>query len=100
MRTQLARLVTVLAALVALVAAPGTTASAARAADEWNPPANLVEPLGEVWNHVESTYPNLYGFRNYGWDQVMANRGSINYCVRWESDAPVGAACGTGSTRP
>ncbi|GAA3524543.1 hypothetical protein GCM10022295_02940 [Streptomyces osmaniensis] len=48
--------------------------------------------LGEVWNHVESTYPDFYGFRNYGWDQVMANRGSVNYCVRWESDAPVSAA--------
>ncbi|MFD1539372.1 hypothetical protein [Nonomuraea guangzhouensis] len=58
----------------------------------WNPPANLVTPLNEVWQHVESTYPNLYGFRNYGWDQVMANRGSINYCVRWDSSATVTAA--------
>ncbi|WP_336211602.1 hypothetical protein [Nonomuraea sp. LPB2021202275-12-8] len=58
----------------------------------WNPPANLVNPLNQVWQHVESTYPNLYGFRNYGWDQVMANRGSINYCVRWDSSAPVSAA--------
>ena len=62
------------------------------ASDTWNPPRNLVQPLNEVWNHVESTYPDLYGFRNYGWDQVMANRGSVNYCVRWESDAPVSAA--------
>ena len=51
-----------------------------------------MQPLGEVWNHVSTTYPDLYGFRNYGWDQVMANRGSINYCVRWESGAPVSAA--------
>lgn len=51
-----------------------------------------MQPLGEVWHHVESTYPDLYGFRNYGWDQVMANRGSVNYCVRWESDGPVSAA--------
>ncbi|OLF18152.1 hypothetical protein [Actinophytocola xanthii] len=58
----------------------------------WNPPSNLVQPLDEVWRHVESTYGNLYGFRNYGWDQVMANRGYINYCVRWDSSAPVTAA--------
>lgn len=90
MRRDLARLVTVLAALVAMVAAPPVTASPSQAAEEWNPPAKLVQPLGEVWSHVESTYPDLYGFRNYGWDQVVANRGSINYCVRWESDAPVG----------
>lgn len=58
----------------------------------WNPPSNLVTPLNEVWQHVESTYGNLYGFRNYGWDQVIAGNGSINYCVRWDSDAPVSAA--------
>lgn len=36
----------------------------ARAADEWNPPAHLAQPLNEVWNHVEPTYGNLYGFRS------------------------------------
>ncbi|MGC5010502.1 hypothetical protein ACLQ2R_07015 [Streptosporangium sp. DT93] len=59
----------------------------------WTPPANLVTPLNQVWQHVESTYnpgPNV--FRNFGWDQIMANRGSINYCVRWDSSAPVSAA--------
>ncbi|WP_327316528.1 hypothetical protein [Streptomyces sp. NBC_01235] len=89
----LARLLTVLAALAALLFhATGVAAPRAEAADEWNPPANLVQPLNEVWNHVSTTYPDLYGFRNYGWDQVMANKGSINYCVRWESDAPVSTA--------
>lgn len=58
----------------------------------WNPPANLVAALNEVWQHEESTYTNLYGFRNYGWDQVMANGGSVNYCVRWDSSASVTAA--------
>ncbi|KUN93192.1 hypothetical protein [Streptomyces caeruleatus] len=92
MRTRLARLGAVIAAIFALIAAPAVTAAPAQAADQWSPPANLVQPLGEVWNHVESTYPDLYGFRNYGWDQIMANRGSVNYCVRWESDAPVSVA--------
>jgi hypothetical protein len=60
----------------------------------WNPPANLVQPLDEVWRHQEETYNNgnLYGFRNYGWDQIMANRGYINYCVRWDSSASVSTA--------
>ncbi|MFG2130959.1 hypothetical protein ACGFNV_24515 [Streptomyces sp. NPDC048751] len=100
MRRHLARLLTVLAVLAALLPASATfaasraeaAASPAVAADDWNPPSNLTQPLNEVWNHVQSTYPDLYGFRNYGWDQVMANKGSINYCVRWESDAPVSAA--------
>ncbi len=55
----------------------------------WNPPSNLVTGLNEVWAHQEATYANLYGFRNYGWDQVMAGRGTINYCVRWDSSAHV-----------
>ncbi|GGM05504.1 immune inhibitor A [Dactylosporangium sucinum] len=58
----------------------------------WNPPANLVTPLNQVWTHQEQTYTNLYGFRNYGWDQLFANGGSINYCVRWDSSATVSAA--------
>ena len=87
MRPRITRLGILLAALLAvLVATPATTSAAAPArtagateAAAWNPPADLVQPLDEVWNHVESTYPDLYGFRNYGWDQVVANQGSINY---------------------
>jgi hypothetical protein len=58
----------------------------------WNPPANLVTPLNQVWTHQEQTYPNLFGFRNYGWDQLFTNGGYMNYCVRWDSSAPVSAA--------
>ncbi|WP_460073472.1 hypothetical protein [Streptomyces sp. YKOK-I1] len=72
-------------------ATPTVSATPKAAADEWNPPSGLVKPLDEVWNHVESTYSDLYGFRNYGWDQVVANKGTINYCVRWDSDNPVTA---------
>ncbi|GAA3814854.1 cellulose-binding domain-containing protein [Cellulomonas soli] len=57
----------------------------------WDPPAALVSPLAEVWAHQESTYSDLYGFRNYGWDQVVANGGYLNVCVRWDSDQPVSA---------
>jgi hypothetical protein len=82
------RVIAFLAALVFL-ATPGTAQADTRA---WNPPSNLVQPLDEVWRHQEATYGNLYGFRNYGWDQIMANRGYVNYCVRWDSNAPVSAA--------
>jgi hypothetical protein len=58
----------------------------------WNPPANLVTPINQVWAHQESTYPNLYGFRNYGWDQIFAGGGRLNFCVRWDSPASVSAA--------
>ncbi|GAB3078792.1 cellulose-binding domain-containing protein [Micromonospora schwarzwaldensis] len=60
----------------------------------WSPPTNLVGPLNQVWQHVEQTYNNgnPLGFRNYGWDQLFANRGAINYCVRWDSSATVTAA--------
>ncbi|MFI5842177.1 cellulose-binding domain-containing protein [Catenuloplanes sp. NPDC051500] len=58
----------------------------------WNPPANLTGALDAVWRHQEETYGNLYGFRNYIWDQLTAAQGSINYCVRWDSSAPVSAA--------
>jgi hypothetical protein len=73
---------------------PAPPPTSAPPASDWNPPSNLVTPLNEVWAHQEATYNNgnLYGFRNYGWDQLFANGGSINYCVRWDSSATVTAA--------
>lgn len=79
----------------AAASSPSPTSTAAPAGyprNPWNPPRRLVTALNEVWQHEVSTYGDLYGFKNYGWDQVMANRGSINYCVRWESDQKVSAA--------
>ncbi|MGC9666022.1 cellulose-binding domain-containing protein [Planosporangium sp. 12N6] len=73
-------------------AQPPTSPSPTASADAWNPPAKYVDPLARTWKHQEDTYANLYGFRNYLFDQVMAARGSINYCVRWESTATVSAA--------
>ncbi len=56
----------------------------------WEPPGNLVTPLAEVWAHYEQTY-NL-DFSNFAWDQIMANGGYLNCCVRWDSSATVSAA--------
>ena len=76
--------------------APPTTAPSggggAGPAVGWNPPANLVDPLAQVWSHNETTRPRDLTFRNFGWDQVMAARGHIRYCVRWDSSARVTAA--------
>lgn len=41
----------------------------------WNPPSNLVAPLKEVWDHEISTYSDALGFKNYGFDQVVAGKG-------------------------
>lgn len=71
---------------------PPTTSPPPSPNDPWNPPSNLAAGLDEVWQHYEDTYPQLYTFNNYGWDQVLANGGYINYCVRWDSDQPVSAA--------
>jgi cellulose binding protein with CBM2 domain len=71
---------------------PTVTPTTAPSGDPWNPPSSLVQPLAAVWSHEESTYSNLYGFKNYGWDQLFAGGGAINYCVRWDSTAHVTAA--------
>jgi hypothetical protein len=92
MKRRIGTMLAAVAAAVTVVTAPGTAQADPVTIQAWNPPANLVTPLDQVWRHVESTYPNLYGFRNYGWDQIMANRGFVNYCVRWDSSAPVSAA--------
>ncbi|KAH1275039.1 hypothetical protein KXX33_009358 [Aspergillus fumigatus] len=60
-----------------------------RQSSSWNPPANLVKPLNE---HQMATYSDPMGFKNYGFDQVIAGRGQINYCVRWDSNQKVTAA--------
>ncbi len=68
-----------------------TPTTAPPASDPWNPPSQYVAPLAATWKHQEDTYADLYGFKNYLFDQVMAAKGSINYCVRWESTATVTA---------
>ncbi|EKJ77498.1 hypothetical protein FPSE_02371 [Fusarium pseudograminearum CS3096] len=57
----------------------------------WNPPSNLAGALKEVWDHEVKTYSDALGFKNYGWDQVIAGKGKLNVCVRWESTASVTA---------
>ncbi|GKT50575.1 putative acetylxylan esterase A [Colletotrichum spaethianum] len=59
----------------------------------WNPPSELSGALTEVWEHYEKTYDgSVFNNKNWGWDQVVANNGSLNICVRWDSTASVTAA--------
>lgn len=43
----------------------------------WSPPSDLATPLKEVWDHTLETYNSgdAMGFKNYGWDQIMATKG-------------------------
>ena len=42
----------------------------------WEPPSDLATPLQEVWDHCVDTYTDsLFGFKNYGWDQLIDNDG-------------------------
>jgi hypothetical protein len=75
--------------------APGTTAPATGGpgpAVEWNPPAQFRQPLAEVWDYTTKRQSRWATFTHFEWDQIMAGRGSVTYCVRWESSAPVTAA--------
>lgn len=47
----------------------------------WTPPSDLTTPLKEVWDHCKSTYNSgdTFGFKNYGWDQLIANEGCVHF---------------------
>jgi hypothetical protein len=53
----------------------------------WNPPTQLANALDAVWKHETANYspkPNPLLFPNFGFNQVIANKGHINFCVRWD----------------
>ena len=55
---------------------PGTNPNPRRRQAGWSPPSELTAPLKEVWDHCVDTYTDgLFGFKNYGWDQLRANDG-------------------------
>ncbi|CAI6098701.1 unnamed protein product [Clonostachys chloroleuca] len=56
----------------------------------WSPPSELSTALTEVWSHYESTYSGgPFAETNWGWHQIMKNKGSLSICVRWDSTASV-----------
>ena len=67
--------------------------------DKPSPPnTNDIRPatIDWVWqNRIlvnDNGDPAAFAFKNYGFDQIIANGGYLNYLVRWESDEPVTAA--------
>lgn len=58
-----------------------TTPAIDKRQSTWSPPANLVKPLQEVWDHQVATYnPNGGGalaFKNYGYDIIQAAKGYV-----------------------
>ncbi|CAG8972320.1 hypothetical protein HYALB_00001722 [Hymenoscyphus albidus] len=52
----------------------------------WDPPAELVAPLKQVWDRELKSFSRSLRFKNFGFDQVIAGEGKINYCVRWDTN--------------
>jgi hypothetical protein len=58
----------------------------------WAPPAQYVQPLAEVWSYTTGRQRQWQTFRDFEWDKILNGRGTLDYCVRWESNATVTAA--------
>jgi hypothetical protein len=78
---------------------PAGTVAAAGAVSlkstSWNPPSVLTNALASTWTHQMNTYQPkdpVHNFHNYGYQQVIANDGKLNFCVRWDSSKTVDAA--------
>ncbi|KAL1594987.1 hypothetical protein SLS59_008538 [Nothophoma quercina] len=56
-------------------------------ATTWNPPSSMVTALDQVWKQTLKENPDGLKDKNWITDQLIANNGSINYCVRWNTDA-------------
>ncbi|KAF3053467.1 hypothetical protein E8E11_009277 [Didymella keratinophila] len=56
-------------------------------ATTWNPPSSMVTALDQVWKRTLKENPDGLKDKNWITDQLIANNGSINYCVRWNTDA-------------
>ncbi|TKX22924.1 metallopeptidase-like protein 2 [Elsinoe australis] len=68
-----------------LVIAESDVSRIARRQTSTTRPAALAGALDEVWKHTQDTRPADLNFKNYLFDQIIATKGKVNYCVRWES---------------
>jgi hypothetical protein len=65
------------------------------------PPASMKETIDLTWKEMTGGFAGKAGARNvngaiqeypnWALDNVMRSKGSINFCVRWDSDEPVSA---------
>lgn len=68
---------------------PRATSAASGAipkATAWNPPSGMETALDQVWKQTVKENAAWSDNKDYILDQLMANNGSINYCVRWNTD--------------
>ncbi|KAI5359810.1 putative metallopeptidase, catalytic domain superfamily [Septoria linicola] len=66
-----------------------TTSAASGAIPEataWNPPSGMETALDQVWKQTVKENAGWSDNKDWILDQLMANNGSINYCVRWNTD--------------
>lgn len=56
-------------------------------ATTWNPPSSMITALDQVWKQTLKENPDGVKDKNWITDQLIANNGSINYCVRWNTAA-------------
>ncbi|KAH7125685.1 hypothetical protein B0J11DRAFT_568429 [Dendryphion nanum] len=61
-------------------------------ATKWNPPSKMVTALDQVWKQTMKENPQGLQDKNWIIDQLIANQGNINYCVRWNHDGKSTAA--------
>ncbi|KAJ4311000.1 hypothetical protein N0V94_008167 [Neodidymelliopsis sp. IMI 364377] len=76
-----------------------TSRAAIAKATTWNPPAKLVTALDQVWKQTLKENPDGLKDKNWITDQLIANNGSINYCVRWNHNGKSTAADRTATTK-
>lgn len=62
-----------------------TSSSSTPAASSWSPPSSMTTALDQVWKQTLKEKANWFDDKNWNLDQLMANNGSINYCVRWNT---------------
>lgn len=68
-----------------------TGATGACASSGWAPPSNMAKDLDIVWDYETKTYGTPpASFMNYIWDQLIANNGQLNYCVRIDLETNAG----------
>ncbi|PSN61668.1 hypothetical protein BS50DRAFT_503964 [Corynespora cassiicola Philippines] len=61
-------------------------------ATTWDPPSDMVKGLDQVWKQTLKENPQGLQDKNWITDQLVANNGSINYCVRWNHNGKSTAA--------
>lgn len=71
--------------------APRADTAASLKSTSWPPPLKIASDLEDVWKWHINRRRDTLSFKNFGWHQIMDNKGYLNYCIRWESTTPATA---------